>query len=494
MIDLGLDLLFWCTLYVVLLLVVGTMGRQARQDESLHDLFLAGRSMGFGVLLLTFFATQYSGNSLSGFPGQVYREGLAYFMTVTFMVGIVLGYTFFAPRLYALSRKKNYLTPTDFLDDRFRSPALNYLSAAIFAWALLNFLLAQLTALGLALTAFTHGDIPYWAGVVGGGIVVLTYVLLGGMRAVAWTDTLQGALLIVGLLLILGLIWFEVGSPASVGRTVQLLQPDSVANPSLTLCLVWMSNFLLLTFGAPLYPQAIQRIFAAKRLRLLRNALATMAVIPLFAATVVIFIGAAGIALFPQLDLIDPDQVTFRVVSYLVESNALAYYPALMVMMAVVAAIMSTADSCLLTLSSICTKDFVARFKGYTAEQAERLIKWVPLFSVAAMVLIVGLAIQPRTTIWGLLVIKFEVLIQLSPAFVLGTMHEHGHPAAYTVRDILAGLWAGLLLILGLYLGGYFLDLDSLFGFHFGTVGVAVNYLVVVGHRLVRLRTTQHAQ
>ncbi|MCH8937543.1 MAG: hypothetical protein IIB90_17655, partial [Gemmatimonadetes bacterium] len=51
MIDLGLDLVFWCTLYVVLLLVIGSMARQARQGDSLRDYFLAGRSMGPMVLL-----------------------------------------------------------------------------------------------------------------------------------------------------------------------------------------------------------------------------------------------------------------------------------------------------------------------------------------------------------------------------------------------------------------------------------------------------------
>ena len=483
MIDLGLDLVFWCTLYVVLLLVIGSMGRQARQGDSLRDYFLAGRSMGPMVLLLTFFATQYSGNSLSGFPGQTYREGLSYFMSVTFMIGIVAGYTLFAPRLYAASRRKNYLTPTDFLNDRFRSPLLNDLSAVIFAWALLNFLLAQFIALGTAFSSFTQGAIPYWVAVVVGALVVLIYVITGGMRAVAWTDALQGILLIVGLVFIVILIWVEVGSPASVARTVQLLNPEMVANPTLTECLVWLSNFVLLALAAPLYPQALQRIYAARRLRDLRNSLATMAVIPLFAVSIVIFIGAAGLALFPQLDRIETEQVTFRVVSYLVESNTLAYYPALMVMMAVVAAIMSTADSCLLSLSSIFTKDFAARFKGWKGDQVEQLHKWVPLVSVAIMTLVVILAIGQRMTLWGLLIIKFEILIQLSPAFIFGTLHDRNHPAAFTARDIFPGLVVGLLVTLALHLGGYVFGWGSVYGLHFGTVGVMVNYAVVVGRR-----------
>ncbi len=482
MIDLEFDLVFWSAIYVVVLLVIGSFARQARQENTLSDYFLANRSMGFLVFLTTLFATQYSGNSFSGFPGQTYREGLAYFMSVTFVVGIAAGYMLFAPRLFALSRESRYLTPTDFLNDRFKSPALNFISAAIFTVALLNFLLAQLMALGAAFSGLTHGQIPYWMGVVGGGAVVLAYVLMGGMRAVAWTDVLQGSLLVIGVLVILVMVWMEVGSPTSVVRTVQLLRPEMVANPNLETCFFWLSNFFLLALGAPLYPQAIQRVYAAKKLSHLRRTLVVMAVLPLIVVSTVIFIGAAGIALFPELDRFASDQVTFRVLTYLVESNALAYYPALMVMMAVVAAIMSTADSCLLSLSSIVTKDFAARIRRLTPERAERQTGFVPWSSVVIMVVLVLLAMRPLTTLWGLLVVKFEILIQLSPAFVLGTLHDAKAPQAVAVNDIIKGLVAGLVVTLGMYVSG----IQDLEGLQAGTVGVAVNYLVVVAAWAIR--------
>ncbi|MEZ5332295.1 MAG: hypothetical protein R2991_09650 [Thermoanaerobaculia bacterium] len=69
------------------------LGRRRRSSKTLSDPYSPTARSGRGVLLLTLFATQYSGNSLSGFPGQTYREGLAYVMAVTFfMVAIVGGY------------------------------------------------------------------------------------------------------------------------------------------------------------------------------------------------------------------------------------------------------------------------------------------------------------------------------------------------------------------------------------------------------------------
>ncbi|MDH5644068.1 MAG: sodium:solute symporter family protein [Gemmatimonadota bacterium] len=483
MIDLGLDLVFWCILYVVLLVAVGTMARAARRDESLRDSVLAGGSLGFGVLVFTFVATQYSGNSVSGIPPQVYLEGLSYVMGVTFSVGVVAGFVLFVPKLRRLAQKNQYVTPADFLSDRFGSPALRVVSSVIFILTLVNFLLAQLTALGYAFQEFTQGQIPYWAAVVVGAVVVVAYVVVGGMRAVAWTDVVQGLVLGLGLLCLLAMLWIEVGSPLAVARSVQRLRPELVANPTLTVCFVWLSNFLLLALGAPLYPQVVQRVFAARSTKVLRNSLAIMAGVPLFIVTIVTFVGAAGIVLFPSLNAEQANQITFRILTHLVESNAMAHYPSLLVMLAVVAAIMSTADACLLSLSSILVHDVVDQSGKAPGWFAAHPAKAVGVVSAVAMLLVTLLALQPWMTLWGLLIIKFEILIQLSPAFVLGTLHHRDDPAGVDAEDILTGMLFGLLTTFAFYVS----PLEHLGGVHFGVIGVLVNYAVVLlrrGHRV----------
>lgn len=480
-------LLVACGFYVIVLLIIGWFGRRSRQSESLSDFYLASRSLGPLVLLFTLFATQYSGNSLSGFPGQTYREGLSYYMSVTFMVGIVGGYLLFAPTLYRESRRRRFVTPTDYLADRFGSPLLSYAASTILAIALINFLLAQLMALGHAFAGLTAGQIPYWAGVVGGATVILVYELLGGMRAVAWTDALQGGVLFLGLLLAALMLVRVVGSPAEIVTVIEAVAPAKLAVPSLESCALWLSSFLLLALGAPLYPQAIQRIYAAASLTDLRRALATMAVLPHVAITTVVFIGLAGIALYPDLSGAETDQITFKVLTHLVAHEPLAYWPVLVVTVGVLAAIMSTADSCLLSLSSIITKDFIARWRQLDEQQAERLTRLGSLVSVVIMAGLVLIALRPLTTLWNLLVIKFEILIQLSPAFVLGTLHSRDDARGFRSRDVLAGLTVGLVLALGLYFTGN----RRWHGLHAGTLGVAANYLTVVGCRFLRqLRRT----
>ncbi len=388
----------WSAGYVVVLLILGGIGRRARRDSTFADFYLANRSLGFFVLLLTLFATQYSGNSISAFPGQTYRQGLSYIMSVPFMVGIVAGYLLFAPRLFSLSRQRQFVTPADFLAERFRSPSLHYLATLIFSVTLFNFLLAQLIAMGHAFEGLTDGRIDYTAGVIGGAAVILIYELLGGMRAVAWTDVLQGSLLLIGMLLVALLIGVEIGSPAEVISGIRKVAPSKIAIADYETCAVWLSNFVLLSLGAPLYPQAIQRIYAARRVAELRRALAGMALLPLIGITTVVFIGATGIVLFPSLEATAADQVTFRLLAFLVEANPLTYYPVLVIIMAVLAAIMSTADSCLLSISSIVSKDIVARLRGLDGRRAERLTRLTPLSSITVMTLVALVALlQPST-------------------------------------------------------------------------------------------------
>ena len=484
--DLGVGLIVAGSLYALALLGIAVSSHR-RKKGRLSDFFLADRSLGLGILLLTLFATQYSGNSLSGFPGQTYREGLAYYMSVTFMVSIVGGYLLFAPRLYRASRQGGFVTPADYLEHRYGSRGLHATATAIWTLTLVNFLLAQLMALGHAFAGLTGDRIPYAVGVIVGAAVILAYEMAGGMRAVAWTDAVQGVILVLGLLLAALLLVAEVGTPAELVRAIRVAAPEKAAAPSLAVCNLWLSNFLLLGLGAPLYPQAIQRIYAARRLTDLRRALIGMAFLPHLAITTVVLVGIAGIVLFPRLSATEADQVTFLVLARLVELEPLAYLPVLLVMLAVLAAIMSTADSCLLSLSSILTKDLFARWRGLAGQAAEGLTRASAVSSFAVMAILVPVALRPLTTLWDLLVIKFEILIQLSPAFVLGTWHEDEDPRRVQAREILAGLAVGLVIALGLALTGY----RSVGGFHAGTVGVAANYVTVLTARALRIRSAR---
>ena len=169
----------------------------------MSSFYLAGKNLGALVLFFTLYATQYSGNTLIGYPGEAYRLGYAWIMSVGFMMAIVVAYLLFAPPLYRASRREHFVTPGDWITHRFGAngrSGLTLFAGVLFLVAIANYLLAQLLAVGHIVSGLSGGAIPFWAGVVVLAVIILFYETLGGMQAVAWTDCIQGLLLFVGLL------------------------------------------------------------------------------------------------------------------------------------------------------------------------------------------------------------------------------------------------------------------------------------------------------
>ena len=219
-------------LYLALLVALGWTGYRRRRQDSLRDFYLAGNGLGFIVLLLTLYATQYSGNTFLAFPGQAYRIGFAWIMSVGMMMTIVVVYLLFAPRLRVLARRFGFITPSDWVHHRFGDRRLALLVSAVMAVSLFNFLYVQFLAMGHLAVGMTDGRLPFWVGVVGLAVVIGLYETLGGMRSVAWTDVVQGIMLFVGLVLILALYWPEIGSLGEVTRSLLVEKPELVQVPS----------------------------------------------------------------------------------------------------------------------------------------------------------------------------------------------------------------------------------------------------------------------
>ncbi len=110
--------------YLAAILAVGYAARRQRRGESLAEFYLAGRQLGGPVLLLTLYATQYSGNTMIGYPGEAYRLGFSWVMSIGFMMAIIVVYLLFAPRLQHLARRYRFVTPGDWFTYRFGSPVL----------------------------------------------------------------------------------------------------------------------------------------------------------------------------------------------------------------------------------------------------------------------------------------------------------------------------------------------------------------------------------
>ena len=131
--------------------------------------------MGLWVLMLTLFATQYSGNALFGFTGQAYRVGFTWLAILHSMIAVVAGYLLFAPQLQRLSRQQHFITPNDYIEYRFPSRALSVLVALCLIVVLINYVLAQLKVMGLMVEGLTGGQVDAFWGVVVLAIIMMVY-------------------------------------------------------------------------------------------------------------------------------------------------------------------------------------------------------------------------------------------------------------------------------------------------------------------------------
>jgi len=466
-------------LYLGSLLLVGWWGYRARREDSLKDFYLAGSGFGFTVLVLTLYATQYSGNTLFGFTGKTYRIGYAWTMSVHFMTAVIVFYLLLAPKLQARARSRGFITPADYLQDRFAYAPLSVLASVVMIVALSNYLLAQLMAMGRAvegLSASTGTDVYIWA-VVALALIMVVYETLGGLRAVAWTDVLQGVVLMLGFAILTVLVLIYFGGPET--SALKILGQDGggekLQPPDWAMSREWFSYIFMVGIGAALYPQAIQRLYAARGPTVLRRSLQVMAFLPLTATLIAVFIGITALAHFPGLEGADADRVLTVVFRDIQAQGSVGYWLVVVLFAAVLAAIMSTADSALLSISSMFSSDLYRRARPGAGES--RLTKVGKVSSWALIVILVVLAIVLRgTTLLKLLDRKFDLLVQLSPAFFIGL-----HWSGLRSRPVFAGLVAGLAISLGLAFGVS----GKPWGIHAGLYGLPVNLAIAVGGSLL---------
>lgn len=463
--------------YVSSLLVIGWLGMRARREKSMSDFYLAGRGVGIAVLLLTLYATQYSGNTLFGFTGKTYRIGYSWTVCVHFMTAIVVFYLLFAPKLFQLSRRHAFITPVDFLQYRYESSPLNLSASIIMIIGLSNYLVGQLKALGTAAEGFipSHPATAYVGGVLTLALIIVVYESLGGFRAVAWTDVIQGSVLLVGFAVLIVLVFQKFGSLSEATRTLIAQRPEQVAAPDANGAREWVSWILIVGLGGALYPQAIQRIYAAQSATVLRRSLAIMAFLPLTTTLIAVVFGVMASANLPGAA--SGDEILTVVCRQIQAESLLGRWLVVLLFAGILAALMSTADSVLLSISSMFAKDIYAVHiaPGASEEQLTRAGKICSWLVIATMA---GAAIALREmALVSLLKIKFELLVQLAPAFILGI-----HWSRMNARAVLGGMWVGAAIAVGMFLtipGGKYA------GIHAGIYGLAANLLIAIGGSLI---------
>ena len=190
--------------YLVVVLAIGIYfflkGRKAEGGDKAY--FLGGRNMNGWVAALSAGASDMSAWVLMGLPGSIYLYGMGQiWISIGLMAGTIAAWVFVAPRLRRYSIKANdSITIPQFLTNRFQSknPALQIICAVIFIIAYCVYAASSIVACGDLFNTIFGMEKIY--AMVGATIVILIYTFLGGFNAVCWTDFFQGMLMLAALM------------------------------------------------------------------------------------------------------------------------------------------------------------------------------------------------------------------------------------------------------------------------------------------------------
>jgi|TARA_B100001964_G_C14204724_1_gene587522 SSS family solute:Na+ symporter len=418
------------TLYLAGSLWVGW--RSWRQGAAtLDDYFVASRRISPLVLFCTLAATNFSAFFFLGFAGASYRLGWPFYGLMAFGTSLVgLSILLLGVPIYKLGKAKGYLTPPELITGESGSQMLGWLYGAVLVIFTLPYLAVQPYGAGLVLESLTDGGIDGFHGAVLLTGVMLIYIWLGGMRSSVWTDLLQGGLML-GLMLTAVLVVMQgLGGFGAAGGDLAAAHPQKFMREGAVTWQVWLSYTLLWPMVVPMFPQLFSRFYIAESDKALRTAawLYPTIVPLLFLAPVLL--GVSGNLDFPELAKAESDSI----VPILLLEHAPLWLAAL-VMTGALAAFMSTADSQLLAMSSILTRDIAASITELKEDEQYSLGRWLV---VALAIVGLALAYDPPDTIFNVVSQAFTGLAVLFPTTVALLWWRHTRSEA-CIASILTG-------------------------------------------------------
>jgi SSS family transporter len=411
--------------------------RGNRATKGLADYYVGGRAMGGVVIGLSFFATYSSTNSFVGFAGQAYTWGTPWLLLTPFLVFFSLfAWRFVAPRLRAFTESLDSLTVPDFIGFRFDSTAARVCAALIVLFASFFYMTAVFKGIGNLLEAFLAIPYPIAIGIV--FAIVMAYTVVGGFISVVKTDAVQGVVMIVGAVLLFA---GTVDAAGGVGSFFAVRETPAGAD-----LFRWGGGVAVPVLFGVLFsgtvkmavePRQLSRFYALANPAAARTGLwvSTLAIAGVYALLTPIGIYARRI--FPegitQTDTVVPQLLASGVVFSPGTSAFL--------LVAMVAAAMSSLDSVLLVMASTCDRDIVGIRRRSRSErsamQATRM--YVVLF--AAITALISL--NPPGSIVTLTAFSGSLYAAcFFPALLLGLHWRRGDGAA-----VLASFAGGLFVL-----------------------------------------------
>ncbi|MDK2618696.1 sodium/proline symporter PutP [Vibrio vulnificus] len=454
--------------YLILMVAIGVYAYKKTSSSS--DYFLGGRSLGPWPAALSAGASDMSGWLLLGLPGYAYAAGIeSFWLAGGLLVGTWANWLVSAKRLRTYSIQTDALTLPEFLSRRFddKSKLIQTISAFFILLFFLFYTSPGLVAGGkLFETVF---GLDYSTAVIIGTLCVVSYTLFGGFLAVSWTDLVQGLLMAAALMIVpIAVMEGGFGQLATdmhnINPELLTLWNDAKGEPLSAIAIISLVAWGLGYFGQPHILARFKASRTNRELGTARRIAVGWTALSMAGAILVGLVGLVWVNGHPGTELADGEKIFMLLVNTV-------FHPVIagILLAAILAAVMSTADSQLLVSSSALAEDFYKQvIKPDASSQEIVMVGRIGVVVISIIALI--LAMTPDSSVLGLVSYAWAGFgAAFGPAVVLSLywkgMNRNGALAGILIGGITIVVWKQLT-------GGWFDVYEIVPGIIFSTIAI----------------------
>lgn len=421
--------------YLAVLIGIGVVSSR-RGTATAEDYFLAGRGFGTVVLFMALFGTNVTAFALLGLPGLAFRKGVGVFgffgAAAAFwgvVVFILLGYP-----IWNLGKRHSYVTPSQMFADRWSSPAVGYVVLFLMLLYTVPYLVIGVMGGGYAISSVSDGRVSYEMAALLVTVVTVTYTSMGGMRGTAWTNVFQASVFLIFLVIAGVGIASQLGGADSLFDRIVTEKPDLLRH-NFPIG-VWATGFLVGPVSIIAFPHMFLRLLTARDSLSLRRTIKfyPWALVLLFVP--VTLIGVWGAVTVPDLVGKSADEI----LPILVRDHLPGWLGAVG-LAAILAAVMSSLDGQLLTVSTMLSIDVFHKSSDANARRWGRVC--VIIIAAASF----AIALQRFDAIYAITKYAFSGYTLLIPIMIAAFFWKRS-----SAKGILFGTVIGHAMLLWYYL------------------------------------------
>ncbi len=488
---------FWIiaafVVYIIFMILIGAF--YSRKTNNTEDYFLGGRGLGAWVGAMSAQASDMSGWLLMGLPGAIYLLGTGeIWVSLGLLLGTFANWMIVAGRLRRYTiRANNSMTIPEYFNNRFHDDK-NILLLASSIVIVIFFLVYTASALSAGAKLFNVVfGLEYHTSLLIGTVVILVYTFLGGFMAVCVTDFVQGILMLI-MILAVPIILLTIIEPGTImstltasgveGGAANYLNPFTSGTGSISV--VSIISGLAWGLGYCGMPHILVRFMAIKSEKELNKSKVIANIWNLLSLGIVSVLAIlARVYLFPRVGVLeDKENVVIMVVKELFTNQFALPFIAGILLCAILAAIMSTADSQLLVTASAVSKDIYTDVIRKGKDINEKKTLWISRVVVIVVAIIAFfIAWDPNSSIMALVSDAWAGFgSAFGPVVVLSLFWKKTNKAG-ALSGIIAGaltviIWDYIPLVGGETIGDATGLYSLVVGFAVGLIAVVIGTLV----------------